>query len=328
MALRLGDNEALMLNTRQTPKTSSTGGAFATPLRYPGGKGRLGPWLAQVLAYNQLEGGWYVEPYAGGAGAALYLLVRQHVDHIVINDADPVVYAFWRAVTEETYSLINLMRSTPVTMRSWERQRAILDSPLQHDFVQLGFAAFFLNRTNRSGILSAGVIGGRAQSGTWKLDTRFNVEQLVERIERIGSLSNHITVTGMDALDLLIDAAPGFPDQTLVYLDPPYFEKGCLLYRNHYEIEDHADIASILDDANYPLIVTYDDCAEIRNLYRRFESTQFSLQYSTTHLARPKASEMLFYRNVELPFAPAMTRGYDWTPGAAQTHARGQRPVL
>lgn len=317
-----------MLNTRQTPKVSSTGGAFATPLRYPGGKGRLGPWLAQVLAHNRLEGGWYVEPYAGGAGAALYLLVRQHVDHIVINDADPVVYAFWRAVTEKTSSLVGLMRSTPVTMRSWVRQREILDSPLQHDFVELGFAAFFLNRTNRSGILSAGVIGGRAQTGAWKLDARFNVEQLVERVERIGSLRNRISVTGLDALDLLVDAAPGFPDKTLVYLDPPYFEKGSLLYRNHYENEDHADIANILENAHYPLIVTYDDCAEIRELYRRFESTQFSLQYSTTHLARPKASEMLFHRNIELPFAPAMTRGYDWPPGVAQTPARGHRPVL
>lgn len=317
-----------MVKTLKPPKIPSAGGAFATPLRYPGGKGRLGPWLAQVLAYNQLEGGWYVEPFAGGAGAALYLLVRHHVDHIVINDVDPVVYAFWRAVTEETSSFINLMRSTPVNMRSWERQRAIVNSPLKHDFVQLGFAAFFLNRTNRSGILSAGVIGGRAQSGTWKLDARFNVERLVERVQRIGSLSKHITVTGMDALDLLIDAAPGFPNNTLVYLDPPYFEKGSLLYRNHYEIDDHSDIASALKDARYPLIVTYDDCVEIRSIYHGFESTQFSIKYSTTHLARPKVNEMLFHRNIELPFAPAMTRGYDWKSGVVQTRARAQHIVL
>ena len=167
-----------------------------------------------------------------------------------------------------------------------------------------------MNRTNRSGILSAGVIGGKAQAGPWKLDARYNIEELCTRIARIGSLSEKITVLSLDAVDLLTYAAPGFPKSCLVYLDPPYYVKGSLLYRNHYQAEDHAAIAKCVAEADYPLVITYDDCQEIRELYKDFDSANFSLHYST-HRGRPKASELLFYRNLKLPFDPLVSRGFD-----------------
>jgi len=284
-------------------------GAFLTPLRYPGGKGRLGPWLAHVLAHNKLTGGWYIEPYAGGAGAAIYLLRERHVEHVVINDADPAIYAFWASVTRKTQPFIRLIRSARLTVPEWERQRVIVAEPNKHDQLELGFAAFYLNRTNRSGILSAGLIGGKDQDGPFKMDARFDKASLAERVKAIGSLSRRITVLGMDALDLLTDVGPGFPAKSLVYLDPPYFAKGSLLYRNHYGLQEHEAIARCLSGASYPLLVTYDDCSEIRHLYQHFLSTRFKLQYST-HTARPKASEALFYQNLTLPFSPEVTKGY------------------
>lgn len=293
----------------QVQSEPNAGGAFVTPLRYPGGKGRLGPWLAQLIRHNGVSGGWYVEPYAGGAGAALYLLTQGVVDHIVINDADPVVHAFWKAATEHSKALIKKVRSTPVTIETWERQKAILEAPATLNIVDVGFAAFFLNRTNRSGILSAGVIGGKAQAGPWKLNARYNENALCQRIERIGSLAKRITVLSMDALDLLTDVAPGFPQRGLVYLDPPYYVKGSLLYRNHYQPSDHAAIAHCVAQAEYPMVITYDDCPAVRDLYRGFDSATFSLHYST-HKARPRASEVLFYKNLDLPFDPHMTRSF------------------
>ncbi len=297
----------------------NTGGAFLTPLRYPGGKGRLGPWLAQLMHHNGIAGGWYVEPYAGGAGVALYLLTQKYVEHIVINDADPVVHAFWSAATQKTKALIRLIKSTPVTIETWEQQKAIVASPKAYDVVEVGFAAFFLNRTNRSGILSAGVIGGKAQNGTWKLDARYNAIALCERIEHIGTLAKKITVLPMDALDLLTSAAPGFPSKCLVYLDPPYYVKGSLLYRNYYQPEDHAAIAHCVTQASYPVVVTYDDCAEVRALYKELDSSTFSLHYST-HRARPVAKEVLFYKNVSLPFDPSMTRSFHLPPADHGLH--------
>jgi DNA adenine methylase len=291
----------------------NTGGAFATPLRYPGGKGRLGPWLAQVMVHNNLAGGWYVEPYAGGAGAALYLLTQGYADHIVINDVDPVVYAFWKAATQHTAALVEKVRATPVDMETWHKQKAIIEAPTHANVVELGFAAFFLNRTNRSGILSAGVIGGKDQAGPWKLSARYNKDVLCQRIQRIGTLAKQITVLRMDALDILCDVAPGLPQDCLVYLDPPYYVKGSLLYRNHYQAEDHAAIAHCVSLADYPVVVTYDDCPEVRALYRDVDSATFSLHYST-HQARPRIDEALFHKNLELPFRPHMTRGFRWNP--------------
>ncbi|MFC7435540.1 DNA adenine methylase [Hydrogenophaga bisanensis] len=290
------------------PQTRETAwGKFTTPLRYPGGKGRLGPWIAEIMRHNRISGGWYIEPYAGGAGAALFLLTQGYVDHIVINDADPIVYAFWKAATERNAELLAKIQKTPVTMETWRRQREVIAAPEKHNLVEVAFATFFLNRTNRSGILSAGVIGGKAQTGDYKLDARYNVADLMYRIKTIGAYKSRMTVLGIDALDLLTDVAPGFPRECLVYLDPPYYVKGSLLYRNHYVHEDHAAIAECVADAAYPLIVTYDDCYEVRQLYSSFESTNFELHYST-HSARPLTSEILFYRNIELPSAPAMTR--------------------
>lgn len=303
------------------------GGVFNTPLRYPGGKGRLGPWLAQVLRHNKISGGWYVEPYAGGAGAALYLLTHGYVERIVINDADPVIYSFWKSVTERNQALIKLIRTTPVTMKTWEKQKEILAAPENHDLLKVGFAAFFLNRTNRSGILEAGVIGGKDQTGPYKIDARYNIDALVHRIENIGNLAPRMTVLGMDALDLLMDSAPGFPKKCLVYLDPPYYVKGSQLYRNHYTHDDHAAIAYCVGRAKYPVLVTYDNSQEISDLYSGMDTQQFSLHYST-HLARPKATELLFYKNLQLPNSPTMTRGYQLTQQARTKQPNSSQIVL
>lgn len=289
-------------------KSARFSGYFASPLRYPGGKGRLGPWLANVIEQNGLKSGWYVEPYAGGAGAALYLLLQNHVEHIVINDDDPLIHAFWYSVVHETAAFVEKIRTTPVTMESRVHFQAVMAEPTKHEQLELGFAAFFLNRTSHSGILAGGVIGGKEQSGAYKLDARYKHDDLIRRVQAIGALRERITVVGMDALDLLTDCSYGLPEKTLIYLDPPYYVKGSQLYRNHYHHADHEAIAHCVSLAKHPLLVTYDNCPEIQALYRGMNSTEFSLQYST-HLGRPFASEVLFYRNLELIAPPKLTRG-------------------
>lgn len=290
-----------------TPVAVTSGGNFASPLRYPGGKGRLAPWLAELLVANKLKGGCYVEPYAGGAGAALYLLLHGFVKRIVINDADPAVYAFWNAVVHHSEELIDHIQSRPATMETREHARIVLSAPSEHSTSELAFAAFFLNRTSRSGILNGGVIGGKAQAGTYKLDARYNQQDLVGRIRAIAVRKESIKVLGMDALDLLNKVCPKLPTKSLIYLDPPYYIKGSQLYRNCYEHADHVAVAKAAKKLSHPLLITYDDTPEIRKIYRGVKSSLFSLQYST-HMARPIASEVLFYANLVLPMAPCMTR--------------------
>lgn len=286
----------------------SGGGIFVSPLRYPGGKGRLGPWLAELIRTNQLTGGCYAEPYAGGAGAALYLLLNNHVNRIVINDADPVVHAFWHATVHESKALIKLIKKHAPTMKTREFARSILDVPEEYSTAEVGFATFFLNRTSRSGILNGGVIGGKAQVGNYKLDARYNRDDLIARIEAIAAKKDHITIYGMDALDLLDQVCPALPEKSLVYLDPPYYVKGSQLYRNFYDHADHESISAAVKDLKLPVLVTYDDTPEIRKIYRGMKNTLFSLQYST-HLSRPLVSEVMFYANLKLPMPPVLTRG-------------------
>ena len=172
---------------------------------------------------------------------------------------------------------------------------------------QVAFATFFLNRTNRSGILSAGVIGGKEQKGDCKLDARFNKEDLCERIRRIGRMRQHISVYGLDAMDLIDMIKDEFPSNSLTYFDPPYYEKGSQLYRNFYKPEDHAQIAEKVSGLQKPWLVTYDNCAPIKALYSKTNSVEFSLCYST-HKARPKATEAMFYGNLNLHESPYMTK--------------------
>ncbi|WP_456269137.1 DNA adenine methylase [Kushneria sp. AK178] len=286
---------------------SAMSSSFVTPLRYPGGKGRLGAWLAEVIRHNDLQEGCYVEPYAGGAGAAMYLLLKEHVSSIVINDADPAIYAFWWAVLNDSERLVSLIRETPVTMDTWYQQRAIVDVPGEVDTTILGFATFFMNRTNRSGIISGGVIGGKGQGGTYKLDARYNIEGLCKRIKDIAARREDISLYDVDAMELI---QPGFletPESSLIYLDPPYYNKANQLYRNFYKPEDHAEIAEKVVALETPWLVTYDNCEEIKALYQGAECEEFSLHYST-HLKRPKAKEVLFYGNLFLENKPTLRR--------------------
>ncbi len=158
---------------------------YYSPLRYPGGKGRLSAYFKQIYKANSLCGGAYVEPYAGGAAVALSLLIDGYASKVIINDIDLSIYSFWHSVINKTEELCRLIRDTQVDVKTWERQRRIHKERGQHNLLELGFSTFFLNRSNRSGILDAGIIGGKSQSGKWKIDARFNKNELIKRIQRI-----------------------------------------------------------------------------------------------------------------------------------------------
>tara|TARA_R110002051_G_C8660477_1_gene488952 strand:- start:228 stop:1136 length:909 start_codon:yes stop_codon:yes gene_type:complete len=281
--------------------------SFVTPLRYPGGKARLGEWLGSLMRHNGISGGSYVEPYAGGAGAAIYLLTHGYVNNIIINDADPAIYAFWWSILNDDKFFFDLFEKTEINMESWYQQKNIVNNPDEHSITELGFATFFLNRTNRSGIISAGVIGGKKQEGKYKIDARYNKEKLLKRIKSINSLKNHITVYNLDALELVTKKLHEENSKCLVYLDPPYYVKGSQLYRNHYQPEDHAKIADTVRKIRHPWLVTYDNCDPIRALYSQERNVEFSLHYST-HLSRPNATEIMFYDNLTLHNSPTLRR--------------------
>ena len=251
-----------------------------SPLRYPGGKSCMLALVSSLIRENRLVRPDYAEPYAGGCGLALGLLYGGYVDHVHLNDIDPGIWSFWYAVLEECDELINLVEKTPVTVKEWHRQKRIASAEDADDPVSLGFATFFLNRTNRSGIIKgAGVIGGFEQKGHYAIDCRFNREDLAQRIRRIHRYRSRIHLHKLDAIAFLSKRSY-FEPHTFFAIDPPYFRKGPYLYTSFYRPEDHADVANAVRTLKYPWIVTYDMTDEVRRLYRDFRQYEFDINYS------------------------------------------------
>ena len=241
---------------------------FYSPLRHPGGKNRLSEFIAEVCLENRMNG-HFVEPFSGGASVALSLLIEGKVERITLNDYDRSVYAFWYSVLNHTEALCEQIESTELTMDNWRIQRAIHKASASADLLSLGFATFFLNRTNRSGILTGGVIGGLEQEGNYKMGYRFNKVALIGRIERIARLKHRIRLYDLDVLSLIKtinkESSNG---NTLVYFDPPYYAKGSTLYMNYFDDEQHRALAeAIRKIQRVHWIVSYDAKPEIIHLY-------------------------------------------------------------
>ncbi len=254
------------------------------------------------MKVNRLMDGEYVEPYAGGAGIALELLFHEYVTHIHINDLSRPVYAFWRSVLFHTDELCKLIRDTPRSVESWDAQKNILANEKDNDDLAVGFATFFLNRTNRSGILNAGIIGGRDQTGRWKIDARYNAPELEARVQAIGRMKKRITLTRLDALTFLERGVKRWPKKTLIYLDPPYYMKGQDLYLDYYKPEDHDQVAHFVQTkiTEQSWIVSYDNVPEIRSLYEKCASITYNIGYSARS-ARQGTEVMFFCDGMEIP---------------------------
>ena len=266
---------------------------YYSPLRYPGGKRKLTHFFKLLLAKNDLVDGEYVEVYAGGAAVALGLLFDQYVSRVQINDLDRGVHAFWDAALSATDDLCMRIREVPLTIAEWERQRAVYEADAPEP-LDLALATFYLNRTNRSGIITGGVIGGKDQTGDWGLDARFNKDNLIRRIEKIGRFSSQIRLHNLDAIDFLDQVASTLPARSLTYIDPPYFVKGKrMLYANFYGDDDHATVAERVRSLRTPWVVSYDNAKEIRSLYEGEALIEYDISYSAQD--RYKGDEVAFF---------------------------------
>ncbi len=264
--------------------------AALSPLRYPGGKAALAGFFGNLIGRLGIRSATYVEPYAGGAGAGIALLRQDVVQRLVINDVDPAVYCFWVSVIGHSERFAAKIADTPLDVDEWRRQKEIYRAADESDPLSLGFAFFYLNRTNRSGILNAGPIGGVNQDGNYKIGARFNRDQLAQRVAAIGALAPRITVLSLDGISVVHRYAPD--TSAFVYVDPPYVDMGGSLYLNAFTHRDHADLAGTLSqqpDGNW--VVTYDPSDFIRQLYRDHPVREYQLSYSAHRTG--KARELL-----------------------------------
>ncbi len=259
-----------------------------TLIRYPGGKSRLTNYISKLISLNEIGDGYYVEPYAGGAGLAINLLLKGFVRYVHLNDIDLSIFSVWHSVINEPEKLCKFINDVNVSLDEWNKQKEVFLNKEDHDLLTLGKAALFLNRTNRSGILNGGVIGGFGQNGNYKIDARFNKETLIKKIEKIAFYKSRIKIFNQDASHFLNDHVAFLPEKTLINLDPPYYKKGKKLYQNFYNHSDHEEISKIISSLQQFWIVTYDNVPQIRSLYSDYSILEFGLSYSAQKKYRGK----------------------------------------
>ena len=270
-----------------------------SPLRYPGGKGKIAPFIKLIVKNLQLPEITYIEPFAGGAGIALNLLLEGIAERIIINDYDKAIYSFWRTLKENPQSLIKFIQNVPLTIEEWHKQKKIYSTQNKRYSLELGLSAFYLNRTNRSGILSAGPIGGYEQNGRYTIGARFNRDSLIDRIQHIATHRNRISVFNKDIRNFLQLVMPRYSQNSFVYFDPPYYINGQRLYKNALSAADHESIAKhISEKVKCPWIITYDNVQKLEELYAAYPQRHYYLNYSAAN--KGKGIELIIFKSEDL----------------------------
>ena len=263
-----------------------------TPLRYPGGKTQFYPLVKELLTENDLIGHTYIEPFAGGAGIAIKLLVNDDVSRVIINDIDPAIYALWYSILHFPDDLCSLIKETPITVKEWHKQREIYKNKKSKKLL-LGFSTLFLNRTNVSGVIKGGIIGGLQQNGPYEINARYNKTALIEKINIIKEHKEKINIFNLDALELFELKEIKTLKKTFLNFDPPYVSKGAGLYENSYTKDDHEKLAAMIKKSSKKWVVSYDVHPLISKLYTGFRYDYLDLNYSIN--IKRKAKEYIFF---------------------------------
>lgn len=275
---------------------------YLSPLRYPGGKSKVSSFIEDIILLNNLEGCTLYELYAGGAGASLNILLSGLCNQLILNDLDYHIYAFWQSILNYTDEFIKLIHDTEINIQNWNFQKEVYDMYFEHEIVKIGFSTFFLNRCNRSGILyKAGPIGGKSQTGNYKIDVRFNKADLIKRVELIATLRDKIKVYNLESLEMIDSIFTLSNDNSFMFLDPPYYIQGEHLYLSCYDDADHLALSKKLKaNSMKNWFLTYDNCNRINELYSKFRRSELSMSY--TLQSKRKAKEvMVFSDSLYLP---------------------------
>jgi len=296
-----------------------------TPLRYPGGKTWLLPYVMEYLRFHNIQLGTIIEPFAGSASISIGLLKRGLADKAYLSESDPLLVAFWRTVFNNNSEFLEAVRSLEISMETWYDFRKYLarDASLKYREIELALAFLFYNRTNYSGIIKAGPIGGRRQLSENKLQCRFNVTGIIRKIQALSDLGDKVKIELYDGIEFLRKIGRMYEDDPIfIYVDPPYYKAGKVLYRDYFTDKQHEELADVLDNiTEYPWLVSYDDSEFIRKLYSKSHLQYVYTDYQAGNLKR--GMKELLLSNFRIPPEVANSRTVSESPAIAKNTVGG-----
>ena len=270
-----------------------------TPLRYPGGKATLINYVEKFLNSNDISVNYILEPYAGTGSISIGLLRDNMVSHASINDADQMVYAFWKTIIDNNKEFIEMVNSVDVTLDAWFNfKKYLIDNPLStYNQKDVAMAFLFLNRTSFSGIIKAGPLGGKNQNSKYGISCRFNRKRITDKIQFLSQFSDKISVYNQDGIKFMRDMINEYSD-AFIYVDPPYYKVGRLLYNVYFTQEQHEELARYLKSIEeQPWLLSYNNEEFILNLYSGKNNREIYLDYHSGHY-RTKIMEYVFSNRV------------------------------
>ncbi|MEZ4486217.1 MAG: DNA adenine methylase [Cyanobacteriota/Melainabacteria group bacterium] len=289
-----------MVNSSSNANPRAEVGAYRSPLRYPGGKQKAIKQISKMMPQNALE---YREPMVGGGSVFFHARNIGFAKKYWINDEFRELVAFWKTVKNEgkcrelMTDLEELRRSFSSSEDIKEYFYSARDQEPSEEFMQ-AFLFFFFNRVTFSGTTRAGGFSSQASQN------RFTASS-IERLQNLPKAFKGVRITCGDFEKVI--SAPG--NDVFIFLDPPYWTAKKLYGRDGKLHDfDHERLANILKNTGHRFLITYDNCPEIRKLYKwahqeslhEIDISEWNLQYGMNNCNSDKSSkvgEELFIRN-------------------------------
>lgn len=264
-----------IVNVAQIPQRS--------PFRYPGGKTWLVPHIRNWLKRADRPQ-TFIEPFVGGGIISLTVAFENLSDRVIMVELDDEVAALWETILgAENEWLAERVESFEITYES--AMRVIAGSSRSRR--EIGFRTLLRNRISHGGILAPG--SGLLKHGEngRGIKSRWYAETLAKRIRNIRHVSHKISFVQGDGI-LTIKKHASQRD-TAFFIDPPYTagksgkRAGKRLY-THSEL-DHDELFRQSEKIKGPLLMTYDNANEVRQMAIRhgFETGVISMM--NTHHA-------------------------------------------
>jgi DNA adenine methylase len=241
-------------------------------LRWAGGKSKM---TAKLDNFFPKEINKYFEVFVGGGSVMLYIIQKYKPYKIIANDINDYLINYYKNIQTKPQEIIDYLLTikNKYTKETFKPIFKVLNSEESGDF-------FILNKTSFSGL--------NTNYSIQAYDKNFSLNG-INKINNISKLIQQVEFINKDFVDLDLDLSDYF-----IYLDPPYYsnkEKGLygkkgLLHKNfnHEALFDFVEHYGI----DNKIMISYDDCDYIRQLYKNYNIYGFDFVYSMTNVGNNK----------------------------------------